>query len=276
MSTRARGSGFTLIELLVVIAIIAILAAILFPVFAQAREAARKSSCLSNMKQITLAALMYQTDYDQKMVMGHDNCFDPGLNAYQPGCSVTNPISCMQWQWVTQPYVKNQQIYKCPSDPRADSMIRVSYEINNWASDPGNGPGKTEAVLVRPAETVYFNEGGNTGTDGSNDPNHSQAYFIMGDYTTWTQWNRVVHDRADWNWSDQLPRHSGGQNYSFHDGHVKFMRTLSWCQANKRVGNAVEWVKYMSNDVAKGASNVSSFNGGQDWDMDTGDRKSVV
>src|ERR1700738_1075050 len=97
---RRSSHGFTLIELLVVIAIIAILAAILFPVFAQAREKARSISCLSNMKQLGTAVTMYTQDYDE-----------------------TYPIGCPNTWWfdlwgnTMQPYVKNVQIFRCPSDP---------------------------------------------------------------------------------------------------------------------------------------------------------------
>ena len=95
--------GFTLIELLVVIAIIAILAAILFPVFAKAREKARQSSCLSNIKQLGLAELQYAQDYDE--------CFSP------LGYNNSNPADWGQMGWAVriEPYAKNVQIFKCPS-----------------------------------------------------------------------------------------------------------------------------------------------------------------
>jgi len=107
-----RRSGFTLIELLVVIAIIAILAAILFPVFARAREKARQTSCISNLKQLALGLLMYAQDYDNKF---------PGQNmAHYPGGPTTyaNDACCVErniWFEVTQPYIKNRQIGRCPS-----------------------------------------------------------------------------------------------------------------------------------------------------------------
>jgi prepilin-type N-terminal cleavage/methylation domain-containing protein len=91
--------AFTLIELLVVIAIIAILAAILFPVFAQAREAARKAACLSNMKQIGLAAGMYSTDYDELIVPSN----------------MGNAGATVSWPSLLQPYTKNEGIFVCPS-----------------------------------------------------------------------------------------------------------------------------------------------------------------
>src|SRR5437870_4236195 len=106
--------GFTLIELLVVIAIIAILAAILFPVFAQAREAARKTSCLSNCKQMGLACMMYVQDYDE---MYPCNSWDtPAIGTADNDTKDPTYRSAMQWLWRIQPYMKNRQLFVCPSD----------------------------------------------------------------------------------------------------------------------------------------------------------------
>ena len=98
---RSRG-GFTLIELLVVIAIIAILAAILFPVFAQAREAARKTACLSNGKQMALGMSMYSQDYDEMLPRGWTSTGGPNNGA-------------RDWKDDIQPYVKNKPVFNCPS-----------------------------------------------------------------------------------------------------------------------------------------------------------------
>src|SRR5579859_6093805 len=102
-SNMNRKNAFTLIELLVVIAIIAILAAILFPVFAQAREKARAISCLSNMKQLGLAFLQYQQDYDESMPVPYYFIFNPPTMGAQGG-----------WGGGIYPYVKSSGVYACP------------------------------------------------------------------------------------------------------------------------------------------------------------------
>ena len=116
--TKGRRKGFTLIELLVVIAIIAILAAILFPVFARAREKARTSSCQSNLKQIGIAAAMYAQDYDERYAV----CWQ-----YAP-----NPTQAW-YPALLYPYVKNDQLFTCPSDPSptARNNIYFSYAFNS-------------------------------------------------------------------------------------------------------------------------------------------------
>ena len=107
---KRRSEGFTLIELLVVIAIIAILAAILFPVFARARENARKTTCLSNLKQIGASVQMYIQDYDEMMPIGCSYWYAPGGGG---AASRTDP---QIWSDLLQPYSKNTRLFVCPSD----------------------------------------------------------------------------------------------------------------------------------------------------------------
>jgi prepilin-type N-terminal cleavage/methylation domain-containing protein/prepilin-type processing-associated H-X9-DG protein len=121
--TRKSRQGFTLIELLVVIAIIAILAAILFPVFARAREMARKTSCLSNFKQAALGISMYTQDYDERMV------------PVMYGCCAYNRDLDHTWPELIKPYTKNWGIYNCPSDGQADDNIGLQ-QMGVSQSDP--------------------------------------------------------------------------------------------------------------------------------------------
>lgn len=148
----SRKIGFTLIEILVVIAVISILAAILFPVFARARENARRSSCLSNEKQLGLAALQYTQDYDERLF---------GFSISEGGVSKT-------WMFRLQPYMKSKQLFKCPSETVFDevqdnlSPSRTSYCYNNmYLSDSGNtasAGGVALAAITNAAETVIFGE----------------------------------------------------------------------------------------------------------------------
>ncbi len=112
--------AFTLIELLVVIAIIAILAAILFPVFARAREKARQASCLSNVKQMGLAALMYAQDYDEMVVPGEIRI--PGAQRW------------MGEGGLLLPYVKNVQIFRCPSADGPAASKSFSHDGQSYMS----------------------------------------------------------------------------------------------------------------------------------------------
>jgi prepilin-type N-terminal cleavage/methylation domain-containing protein len=152
MSRRSRSRGFTLIELLVVIAIIAILAAILFPVFAKAREAARKTSCISNVKQLTLAVLQYSQDYDGLMY------FQTGRGFNFSGCNQCTSNACggalndpeivadpdqapRKLKAALDPYLKNDQIYHCPSNGAArQHRCRASYTANGSPPDNQYNP----------------------------------------------------------------------------------------------------------------------------------------
>ena len=139
--------GFTLIELLVVIAIIAILAAILFPVFQKVRENARRASCSSNEKQIGLALIQYQQDADEKYPSGQlDSAIvPPSLTAGQP-----NTGAGMGWAGQLVPFCKSAQLFKCPDDSTAPAGVGlpVSYGMNEWL------PALSLAQTAAPATTV--------------------------------------------------------------------------------------------------------------------------
>lgn len=115
---QRKSKGFTLIELLVVIAIIAILAAILFPVFAQAREAARKSTCVSNLKQIGAAAIMYATDNDGLVLRVASSVSAIDKNVLGEPVPTRGYAEAYYWQTLWLPYTKNSQIFFCPSGDR--------------------------------------------------------------------------------------------------------------------------------------------------------------
>ena len=117
-SQAAKRRGFTLIELLVVIAIIAILAAILFPVFARARENARRASCQSNLKQLALGIIAYVQDYDEKLpiVLGNNVNNDNGYG----------------WAGSTQSYLKSTQILQCPSEPTPPGTTTSSTTFSDY------------------------------------------------------------------------------------------------------------------------------------------------
>jgi len=204
--------GFTLIELLVVIAIIAILAAILFPVFARARENARKATCLSNLKQIGMSLLMYAQDHDEALPAGYQ---------WQIG-GQNWPL--MSWRAVSVPYMKNAGAHACPSDPQnsADgsglfSIPKVSYGAN-WELMPGVR-GFFNAAMVQithPAETIMVFDAWNAGN-----------WCCTGNWTgirtcTAGCWGgRPAGLRND---GVNIARHMDGFNACMADGHAKWYK----------------------------------------------------
>jgi len=193
--------GFTLIELLVVIAIIAILAAILFPVFAKAREKARQSSCMSNFKQVSLACLQYSQDYDEKMVqLGH------------------NPPLTYWWWNDVMPYIKNTQCLYCPS-MTGGYGVGYNAEISSyWGVAKGLGD------FAKPSEDIMLAETGRSAA-----PNlYGNVDYAGGCYGCCAGFG-TNPDRGTYVNGPPLAgaaalRHNDGANIAYMDGHVKWSK----------------------------------------------------
>lgn len=254
-------SAFTLIELLVVIAIIAILAAILFPVFAQAREKARQASCLSNLKQIGNAMLMYSQDYEESLFPYRLNSIPSGtpLNPYASdtsgnvGASAKLPIFYNQ---ILYPYTKSDGIWKCPSNPAAFVNVdpehkdtdtafwsyggQNSYSINQYTSPVAPSGIAPDAVPIpmfaSPADTVALVDGRYYNCLPKNPKQlkgDSFTYPVTGAATYQTYWKNIgnsygfstndpVAGSANTEYEKRgKARHGGIIETLFVDGHVK-------------------------------------------------------
>jgi prepilin-type N-terminal cleavage/methylation domain-containing protein/prepilin-type processing-associated H-X9-DG protein len=253
-SASSRVAAFTLIELLVVIAIIAILAAILFPVFAQARERARAATCISNLKQLNLGVMMYSQDYDET--------FPPSWSNMQGepagGCWLgMNGDGTCDWFWsqIVYPYHKSYQIYDCPSSPgpaaewfTKNMKIAGNYGANgfvikyDWAGD-GSGTSIPQAALSAPADTVLTIESGayTITSDAIYQP-CGGFWYVPGAYKdpitdVDSQTNCYGVGILSSLQKDFLQgRHFGGVSVGYADGHVKYIRSNGLAQKG-----AVPW-----------------------------------
>ena len=248
---QRRRTAFTLIELLVVIAIIAILAAILFPVCAQAREEARQTSCLSNLRQIGVAVMMYTQDYDEILPQTgwQGVCTQPGVAAnsndkYWSG-TYAFPIAC-------SPYIKNWQIFSCPSDPTKGGWGKVGsycYEAQRLAVNMPNSYVGMKSVPGALAKSFPLSYAGNyllnqvylgrgdafTMVSLSGIHNPANVFFTteVGSYVDpatgnpFAGWYIVPGYGNGTNPLLRWPigrRHTGGRVWNFCDGHAKWFK----------------------------------------------------
>ncbi len=188
--------GFTLIELLVVIAIIAILAAILFPVFAQARATARGAASIRNLKQVVLASLMNAQDYDETMVPCETWGTEARINGHQ---TVKGGIDFNSWRALVFPYTKSLDIFDDPaappifqdpsfaSAPEINTLLYGNLAMNHMFMGPVYYNGSTFlpkgialAGIAKPSETIYYTEMYNAGIDGTKEWNTPGVYYWSG------------------------------------------------------------------------------------------------
>jgi prepilin-type N-terminal cleavage/methylation domain-containing protein/prepilin-type processing-associated H-X9-DG protein len=184
-----RRSGFTLIELLVVIAIIAILAAILFPVFARAREKARQTSCLSNLKQIALAEQMYEQDYDERTASYSSHPAQAATYSYRE---------------MLEPYLNNNQVAQCPSHD-VSTATGWSYGPNITAVTSNGSTGHNYFYCFRKIATI---------------PYPAEAGMFMDTNGSYWRYNAgSLPDKVE----NDIPRHNEGMNVNYFDGHAKWV-----------------------------------------------------
>jgi prepilin-type N-terminal cleavage/methylation domain-containing protein/prepilin-type processing-associated H-X9-DG protein len=252
-----KRKGFTLIELLVVIAIIAILAAILFPVFARARENARRASCQSNLKQIGLGIMQYTQDYDERL---------PGrFVGYDSG--VTN----VTWKTVIAPYIKSTQLFACPSNTRNANIggdgFPESYSCNGYDTDTANSAnavvgGRSPMPLI--SDSSPANRSGGRALAEMNDVARTILVSEYSGPATEMPVHIGVNDFLTWFGNaggapGVFPGHLGTVNFLFADGHVKALKPSA-------TGNSANmWT--IEEDVAAPTSLMERLNG---WQQKTG------
>ncbi|MDX1933254.1 MAG: prepilin-type N-terminal cleavage/methylation domain-containing protein [Capsulimonadales bacterium] len=258
-NTRRRRNAFTLIELLVVIAIIAILAAILFPVFAQAREKARQATCLSNHKQVILASMMYSQDNDEMIVPYRTTPRLPGTRTF------TGQIVQELWPTTLQPYIKSEGIFTEPSNPSRTGFDAVRRQYGptsgtaqrflgffpamgmNAALAPDFNMGYALARINAPADCIAFADTAYPDASGLKD----FGYYIVWYRASFTQDedlkaaspqpNAPGMPGVDGNYVQAAIWHNGGGNVSFLDGHAKWLRRETLLNAPANVTPITQW-----------------------------------
>lgn len=240
--SRSTHRAFTLIELLVVITIIAILASILFPVFGRARENARRTSCMSNLKQIGLGWIQYSQDYDE---MAAPIRWGGGNTQYFPLRSLLDP------------YVKSAQIFICASNSQSPQSLTYTY---NWCvgTTCGGGNFHNMAGFPYPSQTPAFTEANNTGS-----PNTS-FYFAMESATTfWGRRSEPATGALDWyaGATPKMVQHMDGGSILFVDGHVKWYHYVPYNVQSNSYNTDPAWYTGTSNQPGPPRADM-------DWDAD--------
>ena len=232
---HSKRTAFTLIELLIVIAIICVLAAILFPVFAAARDKARAAACTSNMRQLGLALMQYSQDYDERLTnqyqndsVVYDDPNDSNNNGYQ------NPVTAVfdfadptkwaapynyNWAYPLYAYTKSWAIYACPSAPPHPTYPPTSISNCSYFAN-GVLMGRTLAKISSPASLIYLEEGSTTSNLADIRPVDNPPQPLT---------NQPEHYMAWLNTSYGV-LHFGGTNVLFLDGHVKWRMQSSICE----------------------------------------------
>ncbi len=223
-----RSKGFTLIELLVVIAIIAILAAILFPVFAQARERARAISCISNLKQLGTAMNMYVQDYDESFPCGWGSK-DSGksmwrntLQAYIQKYYKTDPTAANPTPWYDAQANNGNGVFSCPDKPAGPSYGATSYGYNangnlcGWSNDEAAFPGTKAASIIQTSNLVAFCDAGTVGDPNGTLAANKAADPYFGDGSPgWTSCPGGTADNGPFRFNPAVWKESGAIDWDF-------------------------------------------------------------